>query len=285
MMTKISLRSFKCFIFFVFFSSFMTIFSTSFLYSAPLKMNDYKSVLENFVDSKGFVNYQSLKNNKNLSSFLDSVQDYKFEEYSALNKNEKLAFWINLYNATLLDIASKNYPLKSKIYYLFLYSEKSTKNLGDLGKIKVEVFGDKKTLRDIILKIIELDNTGNARAIFALTFLTKDSANLKNSLYNPNLLDRDLDDQVRKFVFDEKNYRLDRKYGILYLSGFFKKYADFFTKKNKNLYGKFTDEENRIITFLLNFVLLDDKEYLEQSYYQVIFKDYDYSLNDNSKKI
>jgi hypothetical protein len=290
-MIRILLKNFKYFVLFIIF--IFGILLNSFLFCSPLKINDYKSVLEKFVDSNGFVDYQGLKNDrKKLVSFSNSLENYTFEEYSRLQKNEKLIFWINVYNFSLLNIATEKYPINRKFYYLFLYPEKNIKNLGDLEKFKIKIFGDSKTLRDIILKIIELDNLNNsgvqknsknARAIFALTFLTKDSANMRNSLYIPDLLNRDLDEQVRKFVFNEKNYRLDKKIGVLYLSGFFKKYSNFFTNKNKDLNEKLTDEENKIITFLLDFVLLDDKDYLQNAYYKVVFKEYDYSLNDIKK--
>jgi hypothetical protein len=290
-MIRILLKNFKYFVLFIIF--IFGILLNSFLFCSPLKINDYKSVLEKFVDSNGFVDYQGLKNDrKKLVSFSNSLENYTFEEYSRLQKNEKLIFWINVYNFSLLNIATEKYPINRKFYYLFLYPEKNIKNLGNLEKFKIKIFGDSKTLRDIILKIIELDNLNNsgvqknsknARAIFALTFLTKDSANMRNSLYIPDLLNRDLDEQVRKFVFNEKNYRLDKKIGVLYLSGFFKKYSNFFTNKNKDLNEKLTDEENKIITFLLDFVLLDDKDYLQNAYYKVVFKEYDYSLNDIKK--
>ena len=49
----------------------------------------------------GLVNYKELKNDKRLDEYLTAL---KSSNPDKLNRNEKLAFWINAYNAFTLQV-------------------------------------------------------------------------------------------------------------------------------------------------------------------------------------
>ena len=59
-------------------------------------------------------NYKKLKSNRsNLDLYLLQLKGLKKKNFNSFNEKQKLAFWINAYNAYTLDIVVRNYPLKS----------------------------------------------------------------------------------------------------------------------------------------------------------------------------
>lgn len=74
--------------------------------------SNFNSLLQAHVDAKGFVNYQSLKQNEGkLDAFLSYLEKTSPEKSWSADKEK--AFWINVYNAYTLRIILDNYPIKS----------------------------------------------------------------------------------------------------------------------------------------------------------------------------
>lgn len=72
----------------------------------------WNSLLKKHVSNSGNVNYTAFKNNrKALLNYIDSLG--KSMPAETWPKEEKLAFWINAYNAMTIDLILRHYPLKS----------------------------------------------------------------------------------------------------------------------------------------------------------------------------
>ncbi|MEX0798522.1 MAG: DUF547 domain-containing protein, partial [Bacteriovoracaceae bacterium] len=57
------------------------------------------------------VNYGAVKKDyEKLKSYLLELENVSQEEFEKFEKDEKLAFWINAYNAYTLDIVARHYP-------------------------------------------------------------------------------------------------------------------------------------------------------------------------------
>jgi hypothetical protein len=74
-----------------------------------LYIADYTVVLQRYVDSKGLVNYAAMQDDTTLDAFTTALATAT--EPAA--PKEKMAFWINAYNALTLDLVADNYPLGS----------------------------------------------------------------------------------------------------------------------------------------------------------------------------
>ena len=91
------------------FTTFLLLIS---LTKAYTQTSEFSVLLKNHVDAKGFVDYESLKNDQsslhNYLIYLESTSPKR--DWSA---NKEKAFWINVYNAYTLKIILDNYPLQS----------------------------------------------------------------------------------------------------------------------------------------------------------------------------
>lgn len=84
--------------------------------SIEINHSDWDDFLEKYVakDARGINRLAygkvSSADKKLLSNYLNSLQQ---TDTTKLNRNEQYAFWVNLYNASVVNVALKNYPLKS----------------------------------------------------------------------------------------------------------------------------------------------------------------------------
>ena len=93
-------------------NKFVTFICMLFFVSIQGQTTIFNSLLKKNVDSKGMVDYHSLKNNKAiLDNYLTYLQETIPTENWSLNKEK--AYWLNTYNAYTIKIILTNYPLKS----------------------------------------------------------------------------------------------------------------------------------------------------------------------------
>ena len=160
-------------------------------------------VLNDYVKA-GRVNYTALCQDKRLAAYTArlSVTDPK----SISEKNDRLAFWINVYNAFTLKVICDNYPLKS-INDLhtggLLIGTVIKKTVWD--KKFVVINGKEMSLNHIEHKIIR-PVFKDPRAHFALVCASKSCPSLRSEPYVGSRLDAQLENQgVIFFAQPEKN--------------------------------------------------------------------------------
>lgn len=72
----------------------------------------WHTILQNHVSDDGNVDYKAIKNDKTeFDIYIDYLSDTQPDD--TWSKNEKLAYWINAYNALTVDLILRNYPTKS----------------------------------------------------------------------------------------------------------------------------------------------------------------------------
>ena len=156
----------------------------------------WNELLAKNVDSVGHVNYQGFIDEKEkFHTYLCALEQEAPQ--SDWTENEKLAYWINVYNAYTVELIIQNYPVKS------------IKDLG--GKLfKINTSWDIKFIH-IGDEIYDLNNIehgiirdefNEARIHFAVNCASVSCPKLRNEAYVGSKLNEQLDDQVRAFVND-----------------------------------------------------------------------------------
>ncbi|MFQ3598663.1 MAG: DUF547 domain-containing protein [Chloroherpetonaceae bacterium] len=213
------------------------------------------------------VDYKSLKSDKEFQTYLDQLS--KANPNALPTREEKIAFWINAYNAFTLKLIIDNYPVKS------------ITELSALGKLtafignspwKREFFsinGKKMTL-DEIEKEILLKTFKEERIHFAVNCASASCPVLRPEAYTAETLNRQLNEQAKQFLKDTLRNRIDLKTKTIYISKIFDWYQSDFTKPAGSIekyLADYIDDEN-IKRMLLN------KEF------KIEYLDYDWSLNE-----
>lgn len=156
----------------------------------------FNELLSKYVGVNGFVNYKGLKNEESkLDSYLNSLTENYIK--SSWSRNEKLAYWINAYNAYTLKLILKNYPLSS-------ITDIDNGNPWDTKWINLG--GKNLSLNNIENDIIR-PTFNEPRIHFAVNCAAKSCPPLMNSAFVASKLDSQLESQTQKFL-NNSNYNM-----------------------------------------------------------------------------
>ena len=159
----------------------------------PFSHDSWNALLQKHVSSTGRVNYKGFKSElSKLESYLESLS--ATPPQSSWSRNEKLAYWINAYNAFTVKLILDNYPTSS------------------ITKLKGGKPWDAKWIK-IGSKTYSLNNIENdiirprfkdARIHFAVNCAALSCPPLLNQAYTPSQLSAQLNKQTRKFINNPK---------------------------------------------------------------------------------
>jgi hypothetical protein len=188
-----------------------------------------------------------------------------------IDDDERLAFWINAYNAYTLKIICDNYPVKSinDLHFGGLYIG-TVLNKTAWDKQFVILGGETYSLNDVEHKIIR-PRFEDARAHFALVCAAVSCPPLRPEAYTGDRLDEQLDDQGRIFFAEPNKNHFDREKKIAYLS----KILDWYE-------GDFGEDDEALLLAITPY-LPDDLAgdiRANPGAWDIKHTDYDWSLNE-----
>lgn len=185
----------------------------------------WDALLHKYVNDKGMVNYKGFIHDKaKLDKFLHQLSTHA-PNPETWSKNERMAYWINAYNAFTIKLIIMHYPVES------------IKDIGPAIQIpfvntpwEIKFFsigGEKMNLDEIEHGILR-KKFDDPRIHFALVCASMSCPKLRNEAYTPGKLDQQLNDQGREFLSNtSKNKITPHK---LQLSKYFKWYKGDFTQ-------------------------------------------------------
>jgi len=206
-------------------------------------------VFKKYVTKSGWVNYRGLKRDKKAQKLLKNyIEDLiKIDPSTLENPMDRLASWLNLYNALVIDDILKHYPVKSLMQIKNFFGEKRFK----IGE-------EEYSLLDIEKKIF-LDQMREPRAVFARVNGATSGPRLSKKPFSAIKIEKQLEERTWKFLMDRSNVDFDPHRQMLILNPTFLWYQE---------------EIVDLPAFLHSY--LD----LLPSYYQVSYSGYDWKLND-----
>ncbi len=248
---------------------------------------DYGDVLAAYVNDQGMVDYEGLKaHREKLDAFATALATLDPTVYDQWTEKQKLAFWINAYNALTLQTIINHYPIQSSLFESLLYPKNSIRQIsGVWDELQFAVMGQKMTLDHIEHENLR-KNFNEPRIHMALVCAAMGCPPLRNEPYVGDRLDAQLDDQTRRFLQNPQKFRIDPVNGRVYLSSIFKWFGQDFIKKygtDEKFAGK-SDAERAVLNFISGYVDEDIAKYLATGKYDVEYLDYDWSLNEQKGK-
>jgi len=226
----------------------------------------YDTLLKRYVDQEGFVAYRQLKaqDGARLQAYLDALGDVDPEQLR--DRAERLAYWINAYNALTIKGILYFYPTKSIREHVSVIGYNIWKDY------KMQVNGTAYSLDDIEHDILR--KMGDPRIHFAIVCASVSCPKLLNEPYTGNRLDDQLTRSARDFFSDPKKFRIDRSAGSVHQSPIMDWYKDDFGKNKMER-----------LAFIKPFLSdADDRAFLDSSGLKVKNLDYDWHLNDQSRQ-
>jgi hypothetical protein len=192
-----------------------------------------KALADN-VDRNGNVDYSKLTDNKHLGYFIQAVEHadlsqfptfdvYKTDEKTGretkkvVDHSPELVFWINAYNAFILNDIAKAYPVKT------------IDEIKDFDTAKTHnVAGTKYSLKELREKVASF---GDPRAMFALPSGTAGGFLPSPTAVRWSEFDDRMNSAVRVFINDPRNVRVSRIQNQVTLNPVFKEVDAIFSSK------------------------------------------------------
>lgn len=227
------------------------------------------SIIERYRDPQGKVNYFALMADKSMVDYAETLAD--FDLNGLKTREEKMAFWINSYNALSI------YGVVKKLQKDPDFANKGNKSWFSRVRFfalqKFNVGGTEYTLRTIednIRKDFE-----DPRVHFALNCSSLGCPLLKDGFYSAENLDAELEAATKLYLRSKEGLQLDKNEGVLYASMIFKWY-----KKDFEVTGKSVTE------FIQEYAPSDIRKYIDEQNGKVKLKyiEYDWALNVSAQE-
>lgn len=220
--------------------------------SAQPDHKQFSAMLKKYVVN-GAVDYRAFGADKRLDEYLALLT--KTTPASIKSTNDRLAFWINAYNAFTIKLITKNPAVKS-------IRDIRQGDTGPWDIVWIDVGGKKYSLNHIEHEIIRKE-FDEPRIHMALVCAAVSCPPLRSEAYTGSKLDAQLAANSKAFAQDPAKNRFDKTTKTLYMSELMKWYGDDFVKR----YG--SPEEFILQSMELNGVAPTALQYLP----------YDWSLN------
>ncbi len=248
--------------------------------------DQYDTVLANYADEDGMVNYAELKMNRgDLDAFARALGRLDAATYESWSDDAKVAFWINAYNALTLKIIIDHYPIQPGSISSYVYPDSSIQQIpGVWEKFQFLLVGERLTLNQIEHEILRQE-FDEPRIHVALVCAAMGCPRLRNEPYVEERLHRQLDQDARNFFADPGRLRIDRTGAKVYFSSIFEWFGSDFVDKYSPPDGfvGHDEPERAALNFAGMYLPPDDDAYLRDGAYEVEYVDYDWSLNEQKK--
>jgi hypothetical protein len=123
------------------------------------------------------------------------------------------------------------------------------------------------------------------RIHMALVCAAKGCPPLRKVPYEGEVLSRQLDDQAQRFLSDRKNFFIDKKKGVVYLSSVFKWFSeDFFTLDSpEEKFEGYKPREKAVLNFISQYLSEEDNTFLVMDSLTIKYLKYDWELNEQEE--
>ena len=229
----------------------------------------------------GLVYYRALQSDRGrLRAYITSLSSPAVVAgYAKWSDDQKKAFWLNAYNALVMQTVVNNYPIRGTAKN---YPANSIRQIpGAFEKTSHAVAGKQLTLDQIETAVLpEFDD---ARVYIALGRGAIGSGRLRSEAFSAKAVDKQLDQTKAQFAVTPRWSKVSALSGTVSVSpilswrapAFIKEYADdsFDLPKREPL-------ERAVIGFLRPHLLAGEEEFIKKNTFQLTYEPFDWRLND-----
>lgn len=241
-------------------------------------------VLSAVVEADGSVDYlrlaESYERPTGLAAYLQQLAATKAAALEAAPTRERLAFWINAYNACMLKRVIEHYPIAPAGGFRGLRNRAAGRPENSVWQIEDVFTGAHCPVAGALRSQDEIEHEivrpmGDPRIHFAVNCAARSCPPLVPQAYEGESIDRQLDQRVADFMADSTHFSVARAHGRSVV------------RVNKVLewYKEDFGGEEGVLSFLAAYAQGALREALEQPNAKLEFFEYDWTLNDSSTDV
>jgi hypothetical protein len=248
----------------------------------------YNSLLNRYVINAR-VNYEGFINSRaEFETFLRALGSVDEDVFESWTEEQRLAFWINAYNAFTIKAIIDHYPIKRSFTLVGIFYAPSDSILQIKGvwtKLQFRALGNMVTLDEIEHQILR-KKFNEPRIHMAINCASISCPDLRNEAYTPEKLEEQLADASTNFVNNpDKGVYVNEQSGKVKLSKIFKWFGDDFINNygSKKLFNNYSLKENAVLNFTSEYIESEEvKEYLMNNKLKIGYLGYDWHLNEQT---
>jgi hypothetical protein len=228
----------------------------------------------------GFVYYRALKSERGRLDRYAASLNVPAAAYEAWPRDEKMAFWVNAYNAFVLQTVADRYPIRGTSPK---YPAESIRQIaGAFETIRHPAAGRNVTLDEIEKTI--LPEFKDPRLQLALGRGAAGSGRLRSEAYTGARLMQQLADIQKEFVSEQTMLKIDRAAGEISLTPILSWHeAEFVAAYDRGAEGPLaqrTPIERAALAFIAPNLLPLERELVQKNQFKVTYHPFDWRLND-----
>ena len=246
---------------------------------------EFDHFLRRHVDEEGTIDYATVLGDRaDLDRYRASLARTSPDSYPEIfeTEAERLAYWLNAYNASVIGLVLDHYPMSSvrdllPPWYLAFLPEGS-------GFFSLQRF----TLGGHLTRLYSLEHSlirkrfHDSRVHFALNCASASCPRLPVEAFVPERLEEQLKREQDLFLADPRNVRIDEDRRVVFLSSIFEWYESDFVDWPQE---EFPDAEASLWTYLDLSLPYENATLLNAcSDCRIEFIPYDWTLNDRDRK-
>jgi hypothetical protein len=228
----------------------------------------------------GLVYYRALKSDRSrLDRYVASL-DVPAQTYAGWSREKQIAFWLDAYNAFVLETIIDHYPINGRAAG---FPESSIKQVpGAFERTRHRAAGRSVTLDQIEKEI--LPEFKEPRVYLALGRGAMGSGRLRSEAYTGVRLERLLAAVQSELVSDQEMIRVDRLANTVSVTPILSwREPEFVSAYDPGATGTFAQRspiERALIAFVLPNLLPLEKDMFQKNQFKVEFHEFDWRLND-----
>jgi len=249
------------------------------------KHSTYDELLKSNVDN-GKINYKGFVDSRDdFDNYLQSLGNITEQGYENWSEKQKLAFWINAYNAFTIKAIIDNYPIKRSFTFIGIFYAPRNSILqipGVWKRLKFKAVGKDVTLDQIEHEILRVQFE-EPRIHAAINCASIGCPDLMEGAYTADRLDTQLDDASVSFVNNpDKGVRISPDGKTVWVSKIFKWFGeDFYQSYNSENFSKRKRRDNGSLGFIVTYMQDEEaKTIIQGNDFKLKHLYYDWSLNE-----
>jgi hypothetical protein len=251
--------------------------------AGPFSHELLDQVQQRYVNDEGRVDYRGLRADpEKLDTYYQLVATYSPDSHPELfpSEHDRLAYWINAYNAATLTAVLSEYPITSVSdvkapRILFFAPDKS----GFFYFRKLLFGGESYNLYNLEKEVIR-GRFPEPRIHFAINCASNGCPRLPQRAFTSDQLEQQLETEARRFTNEPRNLRFDHEQQVLHVSSIFAWYEEDYVAWYRE---KYPEGDASLVNYLRLYLAEDRVAELDRAVdYEVRAMEYDWGLNDQA---
>lgn len=227
----------------------------------------------------GLVYYRALKSERARLDRYTASLNIPARTYDGWSAQQKMAFWVDAYNACVLETVINHYPIHGRST---AYPTVSIRQIpGAFEETTWRVAGRSVTLDQIEKNI--LPEFKEPRLYLALGRGAVGSGRLRSEAYTAERLSAQLDDIQKEFVSEQQMLRVDRVGGQISVTPILSwREQEFVAAYDKpdSTFAQRSPIERALLAFIRPNLLPLEREFVDKNEFKMVFHQFDWTLND-----